>query len=550
MNSTDAFRRLRRADPVAAMPHDDEHDRERLLHAIVATALDPKAAARRRRLRRPAALIFVGATVLLLGGGAVYANTYLLAPIKGQSPAVGVAQQRAAYGYWTARIPLPAGQHWRGFRNPMNAKDSAADVHLEVVDEALGHWSLEWLRATTDGDAGRAAAGETWVERLRAIIPTITPTGGATAEGLIGYDATWVRFWDAAMAAARHGSFGRLARMTIGPTSWSAGEPRDPGQAHEVAWDWTLDGATPSSTAVGLQHPPEASRVRTLAEGEAVIAEVGEPAGVDLASGLFDGVPPGFDPTLFPPGALTEDYRHYLGDGFEEAFAKLWVAWWAEWVAAAKAGDQQGVAAAVAATARLESLVPATLTSGGHTMVLSLDATPARPDLHDIATQARAGDLSAMEAWLTFQHKYWAIRLDWAGDDQFLAASGGVAYPVSWAVTGDPSGLPQAGLDFEQTAEREWLTCWRVWFAAIAAGDTQKAAAEARASQALRDRMANGWPAEGGAQVALSPATVRQFDRLAAQARHGDLNGLQDWLVYQVLYETEIGKMALARTAG
>jgi hypothetical protein len=66
--------------------------------------------------------------------------------------------------------------------------------------------------------------------------------------------------------------------------------------------------------------------------------------------------------------------------------------------------------------------------------------------------------------------------------------------------------------------------------------------------------MARGWPANGSADgqagVALSVATLRQFDSLAAQARRGDLNGLQDWLVYQVLYETAIGKMTLAGMTG
>ena len=121
-------------------------------------------------------------------------------------------------------------------------------------------------------------------------------------------------------------------------------------------------------------------------------------------------------------------------------------------------------------------------------------------------------------------------------------------------MTDGSSVLPKAGLAFELATERQWLTCWRAWVAAVSAGDARQAAAEARASSALRACMTRGWPAHRPAgtpaRVALSSATLRQFDRLNERARQGDASGLQYWLVYQDLYETAIGKMALAGMTG
>ena len=556
------FRRLRRADPAAAMPRDDEHDRERLRRAIVATPLDPKAATRRRRLlRRPAALIFVGAAVLLLGAGAVYARTLLLAPINPvPNQVVSSAQLRAEYNDWARQITLPSGVRWRGYHSTGIGPKGGG--HFAAALESIGDWSVAWLRAAADGDAAGVTRARTWAQRLSATIPTITPaderkafhSAGGTEGGEVGYGGL-----DQAIAAARHGHFVLLVDRAAWDANWGFSGVkheyvRDPGEAHAVTWTWTLDGVTPSDTPVGLQHSPAVSRARARAEGDAVIDKVGQPAGLDLASRLFDGVPPGVDPTPFPPGALAEDGQHDLGDDFEETFSNLWVAWWTEWIAAAAAGDRQGVTAAAAATARLESLLPATLTFDGHTMLIDLAATPTRRDLHDIAAQARAGDLSAMKSWLAFQHAYWSVRLEWRAANIWLDACGDVLCPVSWSALDGSSAVPSAGFAFERTSERRWLACWRAWYAAIAAGDTQKAAAETRVSNTLRERMARGWPADRSAgspaQVALSPATLRQFDRLAAQARRGDASGLQDWLIYQVLYETAIGKMALTGMTG
>ena len=559
--STDPFRRLRRADPAAAMPRDDEHDRERLRRAIVATPLDPGAAdRRRRRLRRPAVLVFVGAAVLLLGGGAVYAKTVLLQPIHKQpEPSLSAAQSQAEYLRWTREIALPPGAHWRAYRPAVYAGGTVDSIHFSVVMEAIGHWTLEWLTSTADGHATRATAARDWVGRLRATIPLITTEDTAKAfhstygtESMSGFDPDAARYFDHAIADAKEGRFSRLVSLTVFQTFWPGQvTPRDPGQAHEVDWRLTVDGKVPVNNS---ELSPVVSTAEARAEGLAALRAVGAPPGSDLAHRLFDGVPPGIDPRLFPPGALAEnDAQHRLGDEFQEVFDKLWVGWWDQWVAAAEAGDEQRVAAAEAATGRLAHLLPATLSWNGHVVRLSLEPEPAQRDLSGLAAQARAGHLDGMRTWLDFQRRYWTVRLDWAGDFVWDVC-GDALYPVSWAVADDASNLPPGGLAFEKAAERDWLSCWRAWYAAISAGDAQKAAAEAQASKALRARLVRGWPtsrsAGTAAHVALSPATLRQFDRLDAQARRGDALGLQHWLIYQVLYETAIGRMARVGTTG
>jgi len=83
-------------------------------------------------------------------------------------------QRRADYETWTHEIPLPPGAHRRAFRNPHDASASEGPGHLDVVFEAMGHWTREWIAATEAGDVPSAAAAETWVDRLRATIPTVT----------------------------------------------------------------------------------------------------------------------------------------------------------------------------------------------------------------------------------------------------------------------------------------------------------------------------------------------------------------------------------------
>ncbi len=553
--STDPFARLRRADPAAGMPQESDDDRERLRRAIVATPLDPGAAARRRRRLRPAVVVLAGAAILLLGAGAVYAKTVLLDPIaKGPNPPISVAQSRRDYERWTHQIPLPAGAHWRAYRSTYHTGTTVAAGHEDVVLEAMGDWTKEWLTATAEGDAARAAAARGWVDRLRATIPTITNEDTAKAfhskygtESMSGFDVDEARYWDSAIAAAKEGRFSRLVSLTVGYTFWPGTQvPRDPGQAHEVAWRVTVDGKEPGPT----NAVPPVSLAQARAEGLAVLRAVGAPAGSDIARRLFDGVPPGIDPSIFPPGALSESRsQHDLGDEFQEVFDKLWVAWWDEWVAAARAGDRQRITAAEAATLRLEQLLPATLSQNGHVLTLSLEPRPGQRDLAEIAAQGRAGDLRDMKAWLDFQRRYWTIRLDWAGDFGPVNVCGNALYPVAWTVGAGVPVQTRAVLGFERGSERSWLACWREWVAAAAAGDQQRVAAAQRASQRLRTQMARGRPAGSAAQVVLSAATLRQFDRLDAQARRGDLQGITHWLIYQVMYRTEIGAMARATVA-
>ena len=270
----------------------------------------------------------------------------------------------------------------------------------------------------------------------------------------------------------------------------------------------------------------------------------------------------------------------HLGDGFRDAFTKLWVAWWREWVAAANAGDDARAAAAAAATGRLQRLLPSTAIQGSHKLILQLTNTqewPARQDLERLAARGRGGDMTGIKEWLAYQQWYWNIRLDWAAYGTLKLVYDGPDHLVTWAGGGAQGseglvsvaaarqeyvaaqqliGLPSSaawpawptdrrrrreGSGFEHAAGFAWITWWRDWVAAAGAGDAQRVAAAAAASASLHDLLAHGGPTKGASQVTLDPAAQRDFEAIDARARRGDLQGIKDWLTYQAIADGGIG---------
>ena len=165
------------------------------------------------------------------------------------------------------------------------------------------------------------------------------------------------------------------------------------------------------------------SGAEAWAEYASVVKSVGVPAGMD-ASGVrladsnyaFEhetiekyGRPTSpLPPAVTPHDQLTATGQHYtFGEGFEDAFDDLWAIWWREWAAGAKAGSRERVAAAAAATARLEAFLPHTAThyTQAHELrVITWKLEPQQKhDLERLSAQARAGDMRGIQAWLDFQ---------------------------------------------------------------------------------------------------------------------------------------------------
>ena len=83
------------------------------------------------------------------------------------------------------------------------------------------------MTAAKAADAGRVAAAETWVDRLRATIPTITDDDTAKAyrtvygtESMTGLDEGGAGYLDDAIAKAKAGDFDQLKRFVLGYTYW------------------------------------------------------------------------------------------------------------------------------------------------------------------------------------------------------------------------------------------------------------------------------------------------------------------------------------------
>jgi hypothetical protein len=434
----DSFDILRAADPAATMPEPTPEEHERLRQAIIASPPEPQNPYARRRSRRRIALFAtVAGTVILLGGTGVYAASYFLDPIsKGPNPPMSAAQWRAEYEKWTHQIPLPPGEHWRGFRDPDNASTSIGAGHMDAVFEAMGHWTREWMAAAKAGDAGRVAAAESWVARLRATIPTITDEDTAQAlgsaygtEAMAGQDQTGSDAMDTAIAKAKAGDFDQLMRTVLGHTYW-------PTPQATPSPRYYLGGLSSS----GYRSEDDMNvdygifGTEAWAEYTAVLKAVGVPPGMDASGEKLASPYDAFTreavkkygrPTsplparVSPHDQLTAPGHHTFGEGFESAFNDLWSLWWREWAAAAKAGDRQRAAAAAAATARLQRLVPHTGTHYTPThearVITWFQEPEQKRDLEQLAAQARGGDMRGVNEWLDFQvWSAWSM-LDAAG---------------------------------------------------------------------------------------------------------------------------------------
>jgi hypothetical protein len=382
--SADILDRLAAVDPAATMPETVAEDDERLVRAVLSTPIDPRRRLPRRRLGRRRVLLLSAGTALLLVGGTAAAETYLLEPLPKSSEAMNAEQWRDEYWDWTKKLQLPPGAQWRGENVPANDSTGVGAGAMDAVMEAIGHWTKDWIAADMAGDETRAATAAGWVMRLRDLIPVNTDNGGYAS-----MDKNGGEYWDTAIAEAQEGRFAKLGRLVLSYTFWSTPEPT-PNPTH-YNFDWVGTGAS--------QNLITPDQVR--AEYEGVLQAV--------------GVPPGMDAPM-PREVSGGD--HCLGEGFEEAFDDVWTAWWREWAAAFKAGNQDRVAAAAAATARLQGLVPRTLWQSGRVLTLDLEGD-SRRDLERLSAQANAGDIRGVEEWLAFQEWYARSMRDAAGYDDY-----------------------------------------------------------------------------------------------------------------------------------
>lgn len=370
----------------------------------------PASSGSRRRLwrrtpRRRLTLIAVTGAIVLLGCTAAYGGLRLLEPADlkpvPQPPPVDAPdsliqsegflnwkQYGAEYQAWTRKIALPPGAEWRG-GDPGN-RGSSVSVGagaLDTVWEGMGQWSREWIAATKAGSDERAARAEAWVVALRALLST------GNDEMRSAVDAQTSRLLDAAIAEAKEGHFGQLSRMVFANTiPWSAyEEPSEPHAfpAQYAGWTVNLDGPTHAGLdETAMAALTSATAADTSEEYRQLLKWIGLPLGATLGGGAGRG------------------NDRVVGDGVVYAFADARSAWWREWVAADEAADQERVAAASAALARLRKLLPLRIAVDPFVLTLTLDAASMR-GFELLDAQARSGDLQGVKEWLEHQGADW-----------------------------------------------------------------------------------------------------------------------------------------------
>jgi hypothetical protein len=403
MSSHDSFAALRRANPRKDPGFEsDVRASATLEQRIMATG--PASSALRRRLwrrtpRRRLTLIAVTGAIVLLGGTAAYGELRPseptdLRPLPTPPPTdapdsviqskgfLNWEQYCAEYDVWTHKITLPLGVEWRGV-NPGNniGMVPVGAGALDTVWEGMGQWTREWIAATKAGNHERAARAGAWVVHLRALLHT------GNDEMRSAVDAHTSHLLDAGIAGAKEGRFGRLSRMVFAYTiPWSAykgsSEPHA-FPAHHAGWTVQFDG--PPHTGLdetAMAALTAATAADTSEEYRQLLKWIGRPPGG----------------TLTAP-AKGQETEHVLGDGFVYAFEDARAAWWREWVAADEAGDQERVAAASAASARLRKLLPVRIAVDPFTLTLTLDAASLR-GFELLDAQAQKGDLQGIRDWL------------------------------------------------------------------------------------------------------------------------------------------------------
>jgi hypothetical protein len=378
--SADLLDLLCAADPATNMAEATADDRERLRSAIIATPLNsqPRLA---QRFAHPRLLIAatVGGGIILLGGSALAATIWLAAPPLEPRDSVGVRWQQvpAVYEAWTHKLELPPGLNWPGIAVPSDGGGTSAEAGAYIaIDQAIGLWAKECIAAGAAADGSRVEAAISHLAELR----TLMRSDQGLSENQSGYDQSLLDELNGAIAAAKKGQFEGLRFFeSWAQTSAHYTTPYPmPSPAYPVGWEETANH--PQTNANDL-----ISAEQMRAEYQTLLATVGLPPGVSLG-----------DPTL------GSEATHSLGEGFVDAFNDAWTVWWREWVAAVKAGDQGRIAAAAAASAHLQKLLPLKAELPGLTVSITLDAK-ALDAFRQLAAQARQGDMSGIKAWLAYQ---------------------------------------------------------------------------------------------------------------------------------------------------
>jgi len=382
--SADILDRLAAIDPAATMPEATLDDDERLLASVFAARSHawPLQAPRWSRFRWVA---LVGAAFVLIGGAAYGAEYGLPSlPKSDHTNQVTWEQARDEYYEWTQRIELPAGVSWHEFERPWDDASmggyGAAWGAMDAIEQAIGRWAQERIAAAKAREPDRAAAAETWLRRLRAVME---PIREGHSENEAGYDQSILDELDAAIAAAREGRFEPIEAFTgwARPRHYAEKPEVYQGTEYPVGWIGELPDGLSTDELDALRVP--ASEVR--AEYAAVLQEVGLPQSAPWRD--------------WPP---SNDWR-MKGDGFMAAVDYAWAAWWREWVDAAKAGDRERIAAAASASTRLHELIAQPwLSESDAEEWVALDAETLH-DFERLDAQARQGEMQGIRDWLDYQ---------------------------------------------------------------------------------------------------------------------------------------------------
>ena len=289
-----------------------------------------------------------------------------------------------------------------------------------------------------------------------------------------------------------------------------------------------------------------------------------------------------------PAGASWHEFERPWDDASMGGYGAAWGAmdaieqaigrWAQEWIAAAKTRDPQRAVAAETWLRRLRAVMEPI--REGHSeneagydqsILDELDAAIAA------ARHGRFEPLNGFTGWARPRHYatrpevYRGTKYDvrWIGDlpdglsvDELnaLRISGSEAGAEYASVLG-MIGLPQAaewrdwppsndwrmkGDGYQAAVDYAWAAWWREWVAAAEAGDRERIVAAEAASARLHDLISRRWPSDPAAEewVSLDARTLRDFERLDAAARQGDMQGIQDWLDFQEWYRERIREAA------
>ncbi len=287
-----------------------------------------------------------------------------------------------------------------------------------------------------------------------------------------------------------------------------------------------------------------------------------------------------------PAGVSWHEFERPWDDASTGGYAAAWGAmdaieqaigrWAQEWIAAAKDRDPQRAAAAEAWLGRLRAAMQPI--GEGHSENEAGYDQSILDELDAAIAAAREGRLVPLSAFTgRARPRHYATQpevevyqgtaydIGWVGgtpDDLSTDELNALRIPSSeagaeYAAVLTELGLPQSarwrdwppsndlrmkGEGFMSAVDYAWKAWWHEWVAAAKAGDRERIAAAASASTRLHELLAQRYPSDPGAEewVSLDAKTLRNFERLDAQARRGDMQGLEDWLAYQRWYRERI----------